>query len=368
MLLPVRLRRVLRTVAPLIVVASAAVACVPAAAQSTLLLYGRLNLTLEHVDAKNPEGDAPPVQRVSSNASRFGVRGFESLGRGLVAIWQIESSIAADSGAGVLAGRETFVGLDGDWGTLKFGTFLTPYDDLHPIFGNVPTLTTSILSTAALWAQGSLSKAAGGFDARLANSVRYDLPEWRGLEGSIQYSLGEDSRHSHVLGLSAIYAHEAFEGGIAYERNYRVRGPDLNDWGLTVAAGWNFGPARIAGVYERLRYATPAGPLTRNFYGASATVLAGPGSFYVFWGRAAEGKAGAEVRVGGLASGEGTRAAQYELSYTYPLSQRTLLYAGYVRLDNGTRASYNFATNPYTEGSQTGLKLDGFVLGATHFF
>ena len=45
-----------------------------------------------------------------------------------------------------------------------------------------------------------------------------------------------------------------------------------------------------------------------------------------------------------------------------------LLYAGFVRLDNGSRASYNFATNPYTEGSLTGLDLNGFVLGTAHFF
>lgn len=367
MQLSVRSSRLLRAAAPPIVLAVLAGAHIPATAQTTLL-YGRLNLTLEHVDAKSPDGDSPTIQRVSSNTSRFGIRGLEPLGRGLVAIWQIESSITADAGGGVLAGRETYVGLDGEWGTVKLGNFLAPYDDMHAIFGNVPTLTTSILSTAALWAQGSLSKAAGGFDARLGNSVRYDFPEWRGLEGSIQYSLAEDSRHSHVLGLSAIYAHEAFEGGIAYERNHKVRGPDLNDWGLTVAAGWNFGPMRIAGVYERLRYATPVGPLTRNFYGASAIVLAGPGTFYAFWGRAAEGKASADVRVGGLASGEGTRADQYELSYTYPLSQRTLLYAGYVSLENAQRASYNFATNPYTEGSLTGLELSGFVLGIAHFF
>ena len=339
----------------------------PAAAQSTTL-YGRLNLTLEHIDAKSPAGDSPSVRRLSSNTSRIGFRGLEPLGRGLVATWQIESSIAADSGSGVLAGRETFVGLDGEFGTLKIGNFLAPYDDMHAIFGNVPTLTTSILSTAALWSQGSLSKAVGGFDARLANSIRYDLPEFRGLEGSIQYAFGEDSRDSHVVSLAAIYAHDAFEGGIAYERNHQVRGADLNDWALTVTAGWNFGPIRIAGVYERLRYATPLGPLKRDFYGASATVLAGPGSFYAFWGRAAEGKASADVRVGGLASGEGTRADQFELSYTYPLSPRTLLYAGFVRLDNGPRASYNFATNPYTEGSLTGLELNGFVLGTVHFF
>ena len=353
---------------PLLLAATMLVMLVPPAVAQTTTLYGRLNLTLEHIHATSPSGDSPSVQRLSSNTSRLGFRGLEPLGRGLVALWQIESSISADAGGGVLAGRETFVGLDGDFGTVKIGNFLAPYDDMHAIFGNVPTLTTSILSTAALWSQGSLSKAVGGFDARLANSIRYDLPEWRGLEGSIQYAMGEDSRDSHVVSVAAIYAHEAFEGGIAYERNHEIRGADLNDWALTVTAAWNFGAVRVAGVYERLRYATPLGPLRRDFYGASATVLAGAGSFYAFWGRAGEGKASADVRVGGLASGEGTRADQYEVSYTYPLSPRTLLYAGFVRLDNGARASYNFATNSYTEGALTGLVMNGFVLGTAHFF
>lgn len=364
---PTRSTGPLRSFGLLLVCAMLAALSPRAFAQMTTL-YGRLNLSLEYIDAKSPTGDSPSVLRLSSNTSRFGFRGLEPLGHGLVATWQIESSISADAGGGTLAGRETFVGIDGDLGTVKFGNFLAPYDDMHAIFGNVPTLTTSILSTAALWSQGSLSKAVGGFDARLPNSVRYDLPEWRGLESGIQYSLGEDSRHSHVVSLAAIYAHEAFEGGIAYERNHQVRGPDLDDWALTLTAGWNFGPLRIAGVYERLRYETPLGPLSRNFYGASATVLAGPGSFYAFWGHAAEGKANADVRVGGLASGDGTSANQYEFSFTYPLSPRTLLYAGFVRLDNGPRASYNFATNPYTEGSLTGLVLNGFVLGTAHFF
>ena len=32
-------------------------------------------------------------------------------------------------------GGDTFVGLQGGWGTLKIGYFLTPYDDIGPIFG-----------------------------------------------------------------------------------------------------------------------------------------------------------------------------------------------------------------------------------------
>jgi predicted porin len=267
-----------------------------------------------------------------------------------------------------LATRETYLGLDADWGTVKVGNFLTPYDDIMPIFGNVPTLQSSILATAAVWSQGSLSKVAGGFDARLANSIRYDSPEWHGLEGSIHYALGEETRDSHVLSLGASYSNGPFEGGLAYERNREIRGPDLNDWALSVAGAWNFGQVRVAGLYERLRYDTPVGPLSRNFYAASATVLAGPGSIYAFYGQAAEGKASAPVRVGGLASGVDTGARQYELSYTYPLSPRTLTYAGYVRLDNEPRAGYNFSSNPYTTGSLTGLRLNGFIIGAAHYF
>ena len=355
-------RLALRVFAPALVAFAS-----PLAAQNATL-YGRLNLSLEYIEARNSQGDAPPLQRLSSNTSRIGFRGAEPLGRGLVAIWQIESGFSADAGGGTLAGRETFIGIDADWGTLKFGNFLAPYDDMHAIFGNVPTLTTSVLSTAAIWSQGTLGKTAGGFDARLANSVRFDFADWRGVQASLQYAFGEDSRKSHVLGFGAIYTNGPFEGGMAYERNHHVRDDGFDDWALTATAGWNFGTVRIAGVYERLRYDTPVGALSRDFYGASATVLAGPGSFYVFYGRAGDGKADAEVRVGGLASGPGTRAEQFELSYTYALSPRTLVYAGWVHLDNEERASYNFATNPYTAGSPTGLRLNGFVLGAAHFF
>lgn len=350
---------------PLAVVA--ALVAAPAQATGTFL-YGRVNLSLEHVSARGSGGDQPSVQRLSSNSSRIGFRGAEPLGGGLVALWQIESGFNADAGGGTLAGRETFVGIDADWGTVKAGHFLSPYDDMHAVFGNVPTLTTSILSTSAIWAQGSLSKIAGGFDERLPNAIRYDTPDFDGFTGSAQVSLGEDGARSHVLTLGALYSNGPFEGGLAFERNASTRGDGVDDWALTATGAWNFGQLRVAGVYERLRYETPVGALTRDFYGASATFLAGPGSFYLFWGHAAGGRAPADVRVGGLASGPDSGADQYELSYTYTLSPRTLAYVGFVRLRNDARASYNFSTNPYTAGAPTGLRLDGFVVGAAHFF
>ena len=247
----------------LVAVAVAGVLAAPLAAQAqtaNVTLYGRLNIDYELLTGKQADGSNPNVSRLSSNSSRLGVRGTESLGGGLNAIFQIESNVSGDtgnsSGSG-LASRETFVGLQGAWGTFKMGKFLMPYDDLHPIFGNVPTYTTSILSTADLWAQGTQSKFDGGFDARLGNSVRYDSPVWAGFNFSTQMSMRDSSgfadsetppprrtpsstaattvttprklRHAYVWGIAGYYNNGPIQAGIGYESNIKVRGPNLND-------------------------------------------------------------------------------------------------------------------------------------------
>ncbi len=178
----------------LVALAVAGAFALPLAAEAqtaNVTLYGRLNMDLEFVRGQQADGSNPTVNRVSSNSSRFGMRGTESLGGGLNAIFQIESNVSGDTGnaaSSSLASRETFVGLQGSWGKGTIGKFLMPLDDLHPIFGNAPTLTTSILSTAALWAQGPQAKDNGGFDARTGNNLRYDSPNFSGFTTAWQYS------------------------------------------------------------------------------------------------------------------------------------------------------------------------------------
>jgi predicted porin len=184
----------------------------------------------------------------------------------------------------------------------------------------------------------------------------------------VQYSLGEDANDSGVLGAGATLVRGPLEAGIAYEFNRKVRGADLDDHAITASASWNFGPARVAGVYEYLRYETFEGRLSRNFFAGSLTVPLGAGVIYAFAGRASDGNGSPHVRVGGLTSGADSGAWQYELSYSHSLSPRTMVYAGFVGLDNERNAAYTFAINPYAEDSPTGLKLRGLVLGAAHFF
>lgn len=357
----------------LVAVAVAGALALPLAAQAqtaNVTLYGRVNLDMEIVSARQADGSNPHVYRVSSNSSRLGVRGTESLGGGLNAIFQIESSVLADAGGGTLGGRDTFVGLQGGWGTFKIGNFLAPYDDIHPIFGNTPTLLTSILSTATLWAQGPVAKTAGGFDARLGNSVRYDSPNMSGVTFSAQYSTqeGTPKQQSAIISTGVFYNNGPIQLGTAYERNERVRGAGLNDYSWSVAGGYNFGFIRPAAVYEYTKYETPTGDLRRDLWGVSVTVPMGTGTWHAFYGHAGDGKGGAAdgTRIGGLAKGSSTSAHQWELSYAYPLSKRTLLYAGYVKIDNDSNASYGFNINPYPMA--IGAKPEGVVLGAVHFF
>ena len=375
-----------------LVVAGAAVLTPAAQAQiANVTLYGSLNLDLEFVSGKQPNGSNPTVSRVSSNSSRFGVRGSEYLGAGQVAIFQLESGFFGDTGGGNLASRETFVGLQGDWGTLKAGNFLTPYDDILPIFGDAPTLTTSILSTAAIWAQGPLSKLQGGFDARLGNSIRYETPPLDGFSAEVQYAtratdtddpaIAANSgdhisglRHAYVVSMGAFYSKGPLDLGVAYERNNQVRYAGANDYALSVAGGYDFGTLaqtvglRLGAVYERLKYATFTGDLKRDLWGVSATVAIGGGSVYAFWGHAGNGTGDAQdgTQVGGLAKGPNSAAEQWEISYTYPLSLRTIVYAGYVQINNRAKAAYGFNINPYP--TVPGARLPGVVFGLAHFF
>jgi len=445
----------------------------PFAAQAqtaNVTLYGRLNMDLEFVNGQtcqngitggagsigtqtgaNQSGGGavcsnvggtpanqltnPTVNRVSSNSSRFGLRGTESLGGGLNAVFQIESSVLGDTGQNSnsnIATRETFVGLQGSWGRVILGKFLMPQDDLHGIFGNAPTFLTSVLSTADLWAFGNLNKAQGGFDARTGNNVRYDSPNWAGFTAALQYSTRDDSgntsqtpnggdngdhpsviNHAYVLGGNVIYNNGPLQVGGSFEFNNRVRNAftsinqaNLRDWDWTIAGSYNFGSLITGGawglqiglVYENTRYevqdpATTPGSgcqfgltsnkctLRRDFWAVSATVPVGGGKFYGFYGWAGQGKGSSAdgTSVGYLTRGGNTKSAQGELSYSYALSPRTTVWAGWTKLFNQCRASYTFNINAYAIAVNTGTANSGCgdfnsgrpqagVLGITHLF
>jgi predicted porin len=341
-----------------------------ATGQGTATLYGRVNLSLEAVRGQQTDGSDSWATRLSSNSSRIGLRGTEALGGGQEVFWQLESSVSTDAGGGTLAGRDSFLGFRGGWGSFRFGNMKTPYDQVNGVFGNTPTFLSSILDTESVYGNGS-SLSSGGWPYRAPNSLRYDLPGiWlKGVQGGVQVSLGEGADHAATYAFGGTWATGPWQFGAVYQYNQESRGTDLNDWAYAVAVAYKFGMVRLAGVWEQMDYDTPTGSLERDFWGISATFDLGPGQLYTWYGYADDGggSAAAGQRVGGLAKGADTSAQHYEISYSYPLSKRTTVYGGYVKIDNDRNASYNFATNSLSNLA-VGGKPEGFLVGMSHNF
>jgi predicted porin len=337
----------------LVALAVAGAVASPLAAQAqtaNVVLYGRLNLDYEFVD----NGDET-IHRLSSNSSRLGVRGEENLGGGLTAIFQIESSINGDAGGGTLASRDTFAGIRGNFGTVRFGNMLMPHDDIHGVFGNGPTYLTSILSTAALWANGTLPKGSGGFDARIGNSVRYDSPVMGGFRGAVQYATQENDRKGNIFGIGGGWTGGPFTAAVAYERDDDFRADSTTDEALSIAGNWTFGNFKVGAVWNRVKYDGAGADFDRDFWGVSLTAKLGPGSLYAFYGDAGNNKGNGSINGGAD-----------EISYTYDLSKRTSVYAGYVRINNDNNANYTFNINPVPVPD--GENPQAFLIGMLHLF
>ncbi|MDR0247817.1 MAG: porin [Burkholderiales bacterium] len=359
----------------LVAIAVAGLLAAPLAHAQTanVTIYGRVNMDLDFISS-NADSKLGKIQRVSSNASRIGFRGTESLGGGLNAIFQIESQFQGDGvdagRAGLLGSRDTWLGLQGGWGTVKIGNMLTPYDAIQPVFGNAPNGgPVTILSTGGLWGQWNLPNASGGFGQRLPNAIRYDSPNIAGLQGTLQYSTKEMANNNGWNGgLGLFYDNAGLQVAAAYETNQEYRALDMNDHAYTLAAAYKFGMFRPAVVYEYLEYGLANGKLKRNMYGASLTMDLGPGKLYGALLLAEKGKGAEGARIGNISQGKDTGAMMYNISYTYELSKRTSVYTGYVYIDNKDNATYTFGMNGHGTGVKPGLTQQGLILGAVHNF
>ena len=422
----------------LVALAVAGACALPLTAQAqtaNVTLYGRLNMDAEVIiNAKQDTSTASQqikgnYYRVSSNSSRVGVRGNENLGGGLHAIFQVEERYDASNSSNVTTGGDTYAGLQGGWGTMKVGYFLTPYDDIGGIMGSVPTLITGILGSSAVWSNTGFvgnNINTGAFDDRAGNSIEYTTPNMKGFVinslvagrdtgGNDGGDINEARRHASVFSISGLYTNGPFVAGVAYEQHNKLRPglpataacptcqTSLQDQGITAAISYTWGAVKVAGVYEGLAYdIASGGDLKRNMWGATMTANWGPGQFYAGYWHGANGRGSAQCmdvagkfvscgsstqatapRVGAVTEGPNTSVNMYEFSYTYPLSKRTLLYAGYVMVDNAKNAGYNFHVNQIAgvctgnnaasnlgvgSGCGDAARPQGFALGLVEFW
>ncbi|MCC5858355.1 MAG: porin [Ectothiorhodospiraceae bacterium] len=208
-------------------------------------IYGRAHLSVDYLD----NGDDGAVN-VSSNSSRLGFRGDAELDYGLTAIYQIETQIDFDDSGTEFATRDTFGGLQGDFGMLRLGKFDTPLKALRgrvDFFGDQVGDARNITRNRA---QGQ------GFDERFRNSIHYRTPSFGGVFVDLQYSTSTQDQYNanndnNAFSASLSYREGPLYAAIAYENYSNESGLDNDERDMIRAAvSYDFGVVRVAGMVQ----------------------------------------------------------------------------------------------------------------------
>ncbi|SFB16750.1 Outer membrane protein (porin) [Collimonas sp. OK607] len=334
--------------------------------ESNVAVYGRLNVGMVNY-AGYGDGRGTVTQQ-NNLASRLGFRGQEYLGNGLRAIFVIETGFSPDTGAGALGSRETTVGLQGDFGKVRFGYMLNALDDLHAIAG--PGYQTNVTNDNlnGFWANGygntftgstssnpgsdGCKQVAGNagntnsfaFDNRYGNSIRYDSPSINGVNVATHLSLGEVAGCNPFAWSTKLqYQQNDVNIALAYNLHHNLRGQGLNDHIVMLAAGYNINPqAYIGAYYQTLQYDNPGrSNLKQNGFGLVGRVYFGPGRVELGWYHAGKGQGNQTPVFSGIYVGDGTQANLFVLGYRYALSKRVDLWSQVAQLRNGSNSAYD---------------------------
>jgi predicted porin len=364
-----------------------------AAENAPVVLYGTLYIDFETVRGTGSTvaaNDLPSRNRVSSNSSNFGFRGTEKLSGGNEAWFQIEmGSVSIDTGGGALAGRNSAVGMRGDWGTVFLGQWDTPYknatSNLDP-FGN-----TSISGYTNIMGGGTTSTSANaasrqGFDRRQRNVVQYWTPDVEGLGARLSYSANEEKNScgavacspSQISG-SVSYRRGELTLATAYERHSQYANTatvSTKDTGMKIGARYKFGGIHgLSAVMERLTFDgnLAATGLPKTFTVGTAT-KAKLDSIFVGY----KGDFGAHNLRAGYAlnrelklntgTAANTKSNYWAVGYGYDFSKRTEVVAFYTVINNASASRSDFAVNGLLGNNNNGADPKGFAIGIRHKF
>ncbi|MDN7748846.1 porin [Burkholderia gladioli] len=392
----------MKTSLALIGAAACGFACA-AQAQGSVTLYGIVDAGYRY---NSNAGGAPQHAIAGGNesASRFGITGNEELGGGYRAVFTLENGFTTTTGAlqaGLMFGRQAFVGLGTPYGTVTLGR---QYLTLSSYLGQFAS-GTDWAARGAGWGYHPAGLDDVDGTERANNAIKYVSPRYRGLQLGATYSLGGVAgqvTRNEMISAGADYQQGPFKFAAAY---LYVKNPNFALFGnnaTSSATGNNFtspifsgyataGSQREfgAGTSYELGHFTLGAIYTRtSFADLGATPVTGASLPAAERGKTATfntaeanlkyrltpalqfGIAYAYTRVSSFAGQSGASYQQWNLGADYSLSKRTDLYcvllhekaAGVDSTGHAAVAALTFAT-PSASDAQT-----GFTVGIRHLF
>jgi predicted porin len=306
------------------VLAAALVLARSACAQSSVQVYGVLDVWAGRSETSAGGPASTMVGNGGMQTSFWGVGGSEDLG-GAKAIFAIEGYLQVDTGAAArtptdaMFSRNAFVGLQGAAGEIRVGRILNPLfvatAQANPFGGSIrlaPLL-------AQIWSV-PMGRAVAG-DTSWDNVVAYTTPSVGGMKATVMAGLGETRAGTSTNNLNATLAYGA--GPVAATVSVqRVRvGPGLAEIGRseqkTVFAGgsYDLGSVKLYASWDKANGSAP--DLVAKTWQAGVALPAGRGAILASWART-------DTRSPGAPDGRRDTGAA---GYDYLLSRRTDLYA-----------------------------------------
>ncbi|WP_226034278.1 porin [Aquitalea palustris] len=352
---------------------------VPFAAHADVTIYGFISSSIESTKATGATAgsasDYKSRTRVVDDNSRIGFKGFEDLGNGNKAIWQVEQSLKYFENGGTndkgetatFATRNSFVGLD----NASFGKVIVGYNDTA--YKSMTNIGLNLFGDSTAENNGS-SQVYSRAETRLKNSVHYFSPNWSGFQVGVSYGVDE-ARLNNVKADGTV----TNTNGQTNTSRISLAGNYTNG-GLQVAAGWDRQYDR--GVSNASGAAANWAGKNVDFYKLATSYKFATGTFvgagYEF-GRFGSSTSGADLkqddwtlsvgqdigaatlkleysslgRLKGATAGteDNYKAHQWALGADYNLSKSTKLFGYYTKITNKSAQNANFAnTSIYTSG------------------
>jgi predicted porin len=296
-------------------------------AQTNVTVYGVVDAGISRVD--NGAGASWQQSSGNQSGSRLGFKGVEDLGGGLKASFTLENGFNVDDGTqaqGRLFGRQAWVGLDGNFGTVRLGrqvnTLFVAYDQIDPFDIGLAGDITSVFQI---------------YGYRMNNTISYTSPEMGGFKGELMYGFGEvagDNSANHQTSLGLGYANGPLNVQFAYHtQNTAAAGGALEmDNNTTFLGGkYNFGPVAVHAAYGRNRGEDSASVDTQNSNDIMLGVSAPFGASTIL---------ASYIRHDDKMTANND-ANRYSLGYTYALSKRTNLYTSIAHQNNRNSSDAN---------------------------
>jgi predicted porin len=365
----------------LLATAVASACTLPALAQAQtqllpgLTIYGRVNVSYERITTDDSSNTAAQPNESNwdlvDNASRIGFRGRKELTPGLFGHFQIESRVRLDSGGtqgpAFLSSRDSYAGLEGGWGNIRFGRTIGPvyyatYDYISMHNHDTGTSADALLATGIFGNTGFMNDTLWYTSPKLGGAFTVDLVH--SLLGGTREDPGLSQ--PRYLGVVGAYDRGPLHAAASYAqtKNQDLGGGTANDdKAYTIGGLYDFKAFVVGALYERAESKVlTGGDVSRNYFRISAMMPVGKHEFHVNFGTV-NGRLDADLSSDG--------AKQYTLAYNYNITKETKVYAFFTTVDNDTNGNYGgtiFDATNNVAAITNGLNIQSIAVGVRHNF